>query len=78
MARVYCDVDYTEDEDGKPMVMVTCQECGHFTESYGHGPASVRRCLALLREECPEGKKNFYVAAEDQDDDYADGVDIYD
>lgn len=66
--RVYCDVhqielegDYAYDVPG---VAVTCRRCGHGTESYGTSEASVRRCLALLREECPNGENNFYVITE--------------
>jgi hypothetical protein len=67
--RVLCEVvevelegDYTE-VDG---VMATCSRCGHETESFGTSDASVRRCLALLREECPRGEHNFYVDEEDE------------
>ena len=65
MARVECGVEETELEnengDYVPGVLVTCSECGYMTESFGTSDASVNRCLALLREECPEGKRNFYV-----------------
>lgn len=40
-----------------PGVVVTCSRCGHATESCGTGDSSIRRCLALMREECPEGKR---------------------
>lgn len=40
----------------------TCSRCGHQTESYGDGEASELRCLVLMREECPNGESNFYVA----------------
>ena len=36
----------------------------HSTESYGTGDKSVKRCLALMRDECPMGENNFYVEAE--------------
>jgi hypothetical protein len=45
-------------------VQTTCRRCGHTTESYGTDEASVRRCLVLLREECPRGESNFYEADE--------------
>jgi hypothetical protein len=45
-------------------VIVTCSQCGHQTESYGTGDSSIKRCLALMREECPEGEENYYVAEE--------------
>jgi hypothetical protein len=45
-------------------VRVTCERCGHETESFGTSQASIKRCLVLLREECPEREKNFYVQGE--------------
>jgi hypothetical protein len=46
-------------------VVATCNRCDHQTESFGTGDASIRRCLVLLREECPRGERNYYV---DEDD----------
>jgi len=43
-----------------PSVRATCSECDHQTESFGTGGDSRRRCLALLREECPMGESNWY------------------
>ena len=60
MQRVECDVENTV-TDGRPSVTVTCTACEHSTTSFGRGEGSIKRCLALLREECPEGEKNFYV-----------------
>ena len=40
------------------MIVVSCQ---HTTESFGTGEKSVKRCLVLMRQECPEGEENFYV-----------------
>ena len=45
-------------------VEVICTRCGHFTRSYGTGIASIKRSLALLREECPKNERNFYEAGE--------------
>lgn len=66
--RVACDVvttylegDYAEVEG----VAATCSRCGHETESFGTTEASIRRSLALLREECPNGEWNYYVDADD-------------
>jgi hypothetical protein len=66
MKPIHCDAetvflegDYRDDVPG---VRVTCSRCGHCTESYGTGGASVRRCLAMLREECGMAERNFYVA----------------
>lgn len=39
-----------------------CSRCGHEVESFGTGDASVRRSLVTLRDECPKGERNFYVA----------------
>jgi hypothetical protein len=74
--RVACDVgttylegDYAEVEG----VCATCRRCGHETESYGTSDASVRRCLALLREECPNEESNYYVDAGEAREEVNDG-----
>jgi hypothetical protein len=54
----YCDIEG---------VCVTCSRCGHETESYGTSDSSVRRCMVLLREECPMGESNFYAADGEMD-----------
>lgn len=64
MAKVSCDVEEIEldgDFGEIPSVRVTCSRCGHQTESFGTEEKSILRCLAILREECPEGEENFYV-----------------
>ncbi len=67
MAKVTCDIEEVELEgeyttvDG---VQATCSKCDHQTESYGTSDASIKRCLVLMREECPMGEANFYVADE--------------
>ncbi len=61
---VTCSVDYVElDGDYGPVdgVEVTCNRCGHVTQSFGDGPDSIRRCLALMKEECPRGGSNWYI-----------------
>lgn len=64
MATIQCDVFEIdmEDDRGKsvPGVRAECEECEHATESYGTGSGSIKRCLALLREECPGGENNYY------------------
>jgi hypothetical protein len=64
MANVLCDVEEVilENDRGVEVesVCVTCGQCGHETESFGRTDASISRCFALLREECPEGGRNFY------------------
>lgn len=73
MARVkVCIEEETlHNDDGRPIegIVATCEECKHQTESYGTSPSSVRRCLALLREECPREEANFYVADNGSDED---------
>lgn len=64
MARVKATIDYVELEgDYGPIegVEVTCDKCGHSEESFGTDEASLRRCAALLRENCPLREHNFYV-----------------
>ena len=69
MAEIECDVEYIDIENDRggttSGVKVTCTECGHSTESFGTKSNSVRRCLVLLKEECPENQRNFYTAEED-------------
>jgi hypothetical protein len=71
--EVPCSVDYCqlENDDGREIdsVEVTCSRCDHTTQSYGDSAASVRRCLVLLREECPRGESNYYVADGGEDED---------
>ncbi len=50
------DGDYGEVEG----VCAECSRCSHTTESFGTGDASRRRCLALMRDECPNGEANYY------------------
>ena len=42
-------------------VVARCTRCDHITESFGTHEGSIRRCLVLLREECPLSERNFYV-----------------
>jgi hypothetical protein len=55
-----------ENDDGLEIdgVQAVCTRCGHYTESFGTSGASVRRCLVLLRTECPKNERNFYEAEE--------------
>lgn len=62
---IICDVEYyneIEDQNGniRPGVKVTCGNCGHSTESFGQSEKSIKRCLALLCEECPNNEDNWY------------------
>ena len=71
--KVPCEIDEVdlENDRGKTMdgVMATCQRCQHWETSFGTGEGSVKRCLVMLRENCPEGEKNFYVREEDYEED---------
>jgi len=61
--KIHCEISFTElDGDYGPVegVVVTCSQCRHRIESFGTSKRSVRRCLALMREQCPEGGNNFY------------------
>lgn len=64
--QVECEVEYDliEDDNGRKGegVRLTCGDCDHETESFGQTDRSIRRCLALMRETCPEGEENYYVA----------------
>ena len=64
MNAITCTVEEAELEDENgfdvPGVIVTCGRCGHSEESFGTSERSVRRCLVLLRENCPEGEQFFY------------------
>lgn len=69
-ARKYCDIEYVtlEDDYGRevPGVRAECVECGATTESFGQEAPSVRRCLALMRDECecPDGEDAFFTCDE--------------
>lgn len=56
------DVTLTNDE-GYPVrgTCATCTRCGHQEESFGTSEGSVSRCLVLLRENCPGGRRHFYI-----------------
>jgi hypothetical protein len=69
--RVTCsieEIDLEGDYSTIDSVCATCTRCEHVTESFGTSSSSVRRCLVLMREECPRGENNFYVAAEGEDE----------
>lgn len=68
MATVTCELTEVElqgDYGDVPSIVAVCSRCGNETESFGTGEASVRRCLVLMREECPRRERNFYVSEED-------------
>lgn len=62
--KIECYIEEVElDGDYGPVngVCATCSRCDHQTESFGTSESSIRRCLALMREECPRGEENYYV-----------------
>lgn len=65
MAEVECIISETEVErdfgDFVGAVTAHCTQCDHETLSLGTSDRSVRRCLAMMREECPWGESNFYT-----------------
>ncbi len=67
---VKCVVDYTyaENESGNEQecVVVECSECAFTQQSWGHGDKSVRRCLVLMGERCPNDADNFYILERDE------------
>lgn len=68
MAKIKCEIVYDSETNDygadSPCVRAICSKCGHETMSFGDSDSSVHRCLALMREECPEGENNFYVEDE--------------
>ena len=65
MSKVKCSIEHSSDinDDGieVPCIIATCQKCGHETQSFGDSEASIKKCLVLMRDECPKGESNFYV-----------------
>ena len=61
--KITCSISQTEleNDDGYLVdsVVATCSRCGHETESFGTSERSVLRCLALMREECPEDEQRI-------------------
>ncbi len=68
--KVKCEVEEVDvegDYRAIPGVQLTCIRCDHQTESCGTSSRSIRRCLVLMREECPQEEDNFYVAEGDDE-----------
>ena len=67
MSLVDCDITDIEMDgsNGYPVasVLAECRICGFVTSSYGTSEASIRRCLAMMREECPRRQRNYYREA---------------
>ena len=69
--QVDVEISYADLEGERrpvPGVVARCTRCDHTVESFGTSGRSIRRCLALLREECPMDEENFYVADDEGDD----------
>lgn len=71
MAKIKCFIstDFDENDNGHQVLctFAVCDKCGHETRSFGDHEDSAKRCLALMREECPRNENNFYVEAYDDD-----------
>lgn len=73
--RVEVEIDLVtlENDSGREIesVCATCLRCDHTTESFGTSERSRRRCLVLLKEECPLNEDNYYIDpdAEEWEDD---------
>ncbi len=65
MTLINCQIEETEIENDEGIevdsIIATCSACGHQTESYGTSRASIKRCLVLMREECPHHKHAYYI-----------------
>jgi hypothetical protein len=65
--KIPCEVEEIElegDYGPVPGVCVTCTRCDHQVEAFGASARSVRYCLVVLREECPNDESNYYEADE--------------
>ena len=63
MAKVSTTTSYVDLEGDYATVAsveVTCDQCGHYEQSFGTDERSLRRCAFLLRENCPRGERNYY------------------
>lgn len=72
MNRVKVDISedtlINDEDQGIMGVIACCTRCGHMTESFGTEENSRIRCLALMREECPKGQKNWYVESDETEE----------
>ena len=66
--KIDCEVQAAEVEFNGQLidgVEVTCTNCGHVETAGGTSERSVKRCLAMMRENCPEDEENYYVVDDD-------------
>lgn len=66
MNEVWCDLtrQLVEGADGQmvPGLVLKCIQCDHAVEVMSQGLPSCKRALAMMREECPKGQSNWYLA----------------
>jgi len=62
--KVTCEIELDGDHGTVPGIRATCTRCGNETESFGTGENSIRRCLALMWEECPAEENNYYAPSD--------------
>ena len=72
--RIECVIEHDVDveaDDGRMVngVRATCTCCDATTEAFGTTGKSVRRCLALMREECEQGEGAYFYADDGSDSD---------
>lgn len=67
--KIPCELDFTTNPNHRGIlvdcVIAVCTRCEHTTESFGTHDASIKRCLVLMREECPYDEQNFYIEDEE-------------
>ena len=64
MARVRCtilEVDLPNERGGTQPGVRAVHALQPHNGSFGTGEKSIKRCLILMREQCPEDEANFYV-----------------
>lgn len=76
--RVVCEIKHIESECSAgfdiPAVKAICAKCNHSTESFGNQINSIKRCLVMLRDECPNQEGNFYAMENEEEYEQAEKV----
>jgi hypothetical protein len=71
--KVPCSVRYGDEtfQSGRQVetTEVTCSRCEHVEVSYGTSDKSMKRCLVMLRDNCPFAETNYYTCDEAEGDD---------
>lgn len=52
---------------GRPGMCLSCTRCGHEVEVQGCSERARNYGFVRLKEECPEGERNFYVSEGDDE-----------